>query len=113
MTRKAMNVVLGAKVAEDLFDTPESAVGQSVRLNFGPFSLNLTVIGVMEGRGAAGSGTDDTQIIVPLTTFQSKVPFGRSPTGQSNVQEIVVKVNVGQQDRPDEGTDQADTAPAS
>ena len=95
MTRKAMNVVLGAKVAEDLFDTPESAIGQSVRLNFGPFSLNLTVIGVMEGRGAAGSGTDDTQIIVPLTTFQSKVPFGRSPTGQSNVQEIVVKVTSG------------------
>ena len=49
----------------------------------------------MEGRGAAGSGTDDTQIIVPLTTFQSKVPFGRSPTGQSNVQEIVVKVTSG------------------
>jgi putative ABC transport system permease protein len=95
MTRKAMNVVLGAKVAEDLFDTPESAIGQSVRLNFGPFSLNLTVIGVMEGRGAAGSGTDDTQIIVPLTTFQSRVPFGRSPTGQSNVQEIVVKMKSG------------------
>ena len=28
MTRKAMNVVLGAKVAEDLFDTPANAVGQ-------------------------------------------------------------------------------------
>ncbi len=93
MTRKTSNVVLGAKVAQDLFDTPANAIGQEVRLSFGPFSLNLTVVGVMEPRGAAGTGTDDTTILVPLTTFQAKVPFGRSPTGQSNIQEIVVKVS--------------------
>ncbi len=92
MRRKTANVVLGAQVAEDLFDTPEDAVGKSVRLSFGPFSLSLTVIGVMEERGASGSGTDDTQILVPLTTFLARVPFGRSATGASNVQEIVVKV---------------------
>jgi putative ABC transport system permease protein len=95
MTRKTTNVVLGAKVAEDLFDEPEDAVGQSVRLSFGPFSLSLNVIGVMEERGASGSGTDDTQIYVPLTTFLARVPFGRSATGASNVQEIVVKVTEG------------------
>jgi len=95
MTRKSTNVVLGAKVAQDLFDTPANAIGKDVRLNFGPFSLNLTVIGVMEARGAAGSGTDDTTILVPLTTFQAKVPFGRSPTGKSNIQEIIVKVTSG------------------
>jgi putative ABC transport system permease protein len=92
MTRKAANIVLGAKVAEDLFDTPANAIGNDVRLNFGPFSYNLTVVGVMEQRGAAGTGTDDTTIIIPPTTFQAKVPFGRSPTGQSNIQEIIVKV---------------------
>jgi len=92
MSRKKTNVVLGAKVAEDLFDTPEDAVGKSVRLSFGPFSLSLTVIGVMEERGASGSGTDDTQIYSPLTTFLARVPFGRSATGASNVQEIIVKV---------------------
>ncbi len=92
MTTKATNVVLGAQVAQALFDTPANAIGQDVRLSFGPFSLNLTVEGVMEPRGAAGTGTDDTTIIVPLTTFQQRVPFGRSPTGQSNIQEIVVKV---------------------
>jgi len=92
MTTKATNVVLGAQVAQDLFDTPANAIGQDVRLSFGPFSLNLTVEGVMKARGAAGTGTDDTTIIVPLTTFQQRVPFGRSPTGQSNIQEIIVKV---------------------
>jgi putative ABC transport system permease protein len=90
MTRKAANIVLGAKVAEDLFDTPENAIGNNVRLSY-----SLTVVGVMEKRGAAGSGTDDTTIIIPLTSFQKNVPFGRSPTGQSNIQEIVVKVSSG------------------
>jgi putative ABC transport system permease protein len=65
MRRKSTNVVLGSTVAEELFDTPENAIGQDVRLNFGPFSLNLTVVGVMEKQG--GSGDDDRQIIVPLT----------------------------------------------
>jgi putative ABC transport system permease protein len=95
MTRKTANIVLGAKVAGDLFDTPENAVGNDVRLSFGPLSYSLTVVGVMEKRGAAGSGTDDTTIIIPLTTFQANVPFGRSPTGRSNIQEIIVKVSSG------------------
>jgi len=95
VSRKTTNVVLGAKVAEDLFDTPENAIGQEVRLSFGPFSLNLTVVGVMEERGAAGTGEDDSQMIVPLTTFRARVPFGRSASGSSNVQQIVVKATDG------------------
>ena len=91
--RKSTNVVLGATVAEELFDTPENAVGQTMRLSFGPFSLNLTVVGVMEKKG--GSGEDDTTIILPLTTFQARIPFARSPTGESNVGQIVVKVTEG------------------
>jgi len=95
VSRKATNVVLGAQVAEDLFDTPQNAVGKDVRLSFGPFSLNLTVVGVMEKRGAAGTGGDDTQILIPLTTFQTRIPFGRSPTGEENVGQIVVKATGG------------------
>ncbi len=94
--RKATNVVLGAQVAEDLFDTPENAIGNDVRLDFfGKFSLNLTVVGVMEERGASGTGEDDTQILIPLTTFQARVPFSRSPTGESNIGQIVVKATEG------------------
>ncbi len=95
VSRKATNVVLGAQVAEDLFDTPQNAIGQQVRLSFGPFSLNLTVVGVMEKRGAAGTGDDDTQILIPLTTFQTRIPFARSPTGEENVGQIVVKATGG------------------
>jgi putative ABC transport system permease protein len=95
VSRKATNVVLGAQVAEDLFDTPQNAIGQQVRLSFGPFSLNLTVVGVMEKRGAGGTGDDDTQILIPLTTFQTRIPFGRNPTGEENVGQIVVKATGG------------------
>jgi len=95
LSRKATNVVLGAKVAEDLFDTPQNAIGQDVRLNFGPLSTNLTVVGVMEERGAAGTGEDDSKILLPLSTFRERVPFGRSPSGEENVGQIVVKVTEG------------------
>ncbi|MBI5284560.1 MAG: ABC transporter permease [Chloroflexi bacterium] len=90
MDRKSTNVVLGAKVAQALFDSPQNALGKEVRISFGPFSLNLTVAGVMAARG--GSGSDDTQIVMPLTTFLQRVPFVRSTSGKSNVQEITVKV---------------------
>jgi len=53
------------------------------------------VVGVMEKRGAAGSGDDDTQILIPLTTFQTRIPFGRSATGEENVGQIVVKATQG------------------
>jgi putative ABC transport system permease protein len=95
MNRKTTNVVLGAQVAKDLYDTPEDAVGKDVRLSFGPFSLSLSVIGVMEERGASGGGSDDTQILLPLTTFLARVPFARTATGSSSVQQIVVKVTEG------------------
>jgi putative ABC transport system permease protein len=93
MNRKTNNVVLGAQVATDLFDTADNAVGKDVRLSFGPFSLSLNVIGVMQQRGASGSGSDDTQIYVPLTTFLARVPFARSANGTQSVQQILVKVS--------------------
>jgi len=93
MARKSLSAVIGAQVAQDLYGTPAQAIGQQISLSFGRFSLNLTVIGVAERRG--GSSPDDTTVLVPLTTFEARVPFGRNPTGQSNVQAIIVKVKDG------------------
>jgi putative ABC transport system permease protein len=90
--RRAASVVLGSVVAEQLFDSAEAAFGQEVRISFGPFSFDLTVVGVMEERGASGTGSDDTQLYIPLSTFQANVPFGRGPTGDAAVSEIIVKV---------------------
>jgi putative ABC transport system permease protein len=93
MTRKTLSAVIGAQVAQDLYGTPAQAVGQPISVSFGPFSLSLTVIGVTQRRG--GSSPDDTTVIIPLTTFEARVPFGRSPTGQTSVQAIIVKVKDG------------------
>jgi putative ABC transport system permease protein len=93
MTRKSLSAVIGAQTAQDLYDTPAAAIGQQISASFGPISINLTVVGVTQRRG--GNSPDDTTVIVPLTTFESRVPFGRSPTGQSNVQAIIVKVKDG------------------
>src|SRR5438876_6424652 len=87
MTRKNLAAVIGAQVAQDLFGTPAQALGQQISASFGRFALNFTVIGVAQRRG--GSSPDDTTVIIPLTTFQARVPFGRSPTGQSSVQAII------------------------
>ena len=87
---KTTNVVLGSKIATDLFDAPAAAVGQEVRIDFGPVMLNLTVVGAMAPRG--GNGADDTQLVMPLTTFATRVPFIRSQSGKQNVQQITVKV---------------------
>lgn len=55
--------VLGYSIADDLFDTPEDAVGQTIRLE----SLRLKVIGVIE---KTGDNEQDRSIIVPYkTTF--------------------------------------------
>jgi putative ABC transport system permease protein len=91
VTGKTTNVVLGSKIATDLFDTPASALGQDVRIAINDRSqITLTVIGVLATRG--GNGSDDTQIVMPLTTFATRLPFIRSTNGKQNVQQITVKV---------------------
>ncbi|MEX2247383.1 MAG: ABC transporter permease [Dehalococcoidia bacterium] len=91
LDRRRMNVVLGWQAATDLFDDATSAVGQRVRLNFGPFQLNLTVVGVLKEQGA--NSEEDAQIFIPVSTFRARVPFGRSPTGTQFVSQIIVRVN--------------------
>jgi putative ABC transport system permease protein len=93
LDRKRRNVVLGWQTAVDLFDTADAAIGQKVRISFGPFSLDLTVVGVMKERGASGDGNEDAQVFVPLTTYQARVPFARSPSGETTVDQIIVKAS--------------------
>lgn len=60
--------VVGNKIADDLFDSPEDAVGKTLRLE----GLRLRVIGVME---KTGDGDQDNSIIMPYkTTYGSLNP---------------------------------------
>jgi len=95
LSRKSLNMVLGATVAQTLFPDG-NALGQTVRLTFGNrFGFNFRVTGVMAPRGGSGSGDQDSQAFVPVTTLQARLPFGRNPTGQINVQQINVQTAPG------------------
>jgi putative ABC transport system permease protein len=59
-------VVLGSQVLQDLgFMTPESAVGEAVRIG----GVQFEVVGVLASKGAGvGFGNPDDQVLVPLQT---------------------------------------------
>ena len=95
LTKKALVAVLGADVRDALFGT-EDPVGQNVRIAVGPgnfaIGFNFTVIGVMERKGASADTEQDDVVIVPLPSFQARVPFIRDPRGRTNVNQINVKL---------------------
>ncbi len=96
VTKKSLVVVLGPNIARKLFPN-EDPVGQSVRVyaglnaQFGA-GFNFTVIGVMEAKGASGTGDEDDRVFVPLPSFQARIPFIRNPRGLTNVGQINIKL---------------------
>ena len=72
--------VIGSETATELFDTA-SPLGQSVSINGEAF----TVIGVLASAGSSlGSNEDDT-VVVPLTTFASRLSTSSSTTSVSSI----------------------------
>ena len=58
-------VVLGSKVARDLFGENDPQ-GQQIKIK----KTNFTIIGVMKERGTSGFENQDNQVFVPVTTAQ-------------------------------------------
>src|SRR5574341_366553 len=87
VTARSAVVVLGAQIAQQLFDTGDP-VGQTVRINNQPFR----VIGVMEAKGGTGFFNVDTQIFVPFTTATSRLLGRGSFRGQNNASVLNVKI---------------------
>jgi len=72
--------VIGSETATELFDT-SPPVGQNVSINGQAF----TVIGVLASAGSSlGSNEDDT-VVVPLTTFASRLSTSSSTTSVSSI----------------------------
>ena len=81
-------VVLGSKVAEDLFGS-DDPVGQRVKIK----GKRFTVIGTLEPKGGAIMGVSlDDIVVTPITTFQTKLFTQRTTRGEDAVQSIAVKV---------------------
>jgi putative ABC transport system permease protein len=66
---RAAVVLLGTDVAEDLFARKSGLVGEKVRIDSQPFR----VIGVLEEKGGSGMGSEDDQVLVPMTTAQTRL----------------------------------------
>jgi putative ABC transport system permease protein len=82
-------VVLGAKVAEDLFGS-DDPVGQKVKIK----GRSFTVIGVQEPEGGTFMGFSlDDVAVVPITTFQSRLFTQQTVRGEAAVQSIGVQVS--------------------
>ena len=69
MLGQASVVLLGPDVADKLFGRTEGLVGETVRIEGQPFR----VIGVLQSRGGSGFSNEDDQIMVPLSTAQTRL----------------------------------------
>lgn len=85
--------VLGAGVAEDLFDAADP-LGQQVRIG----SSRFTVIGVMAEQGVVGATDNDGRIYIPASVVFKK--FGGSGFGGNRVRMILVKAESGEMLEP-------------
>jgi putative ABC transport system permease protein len=86
---KGMRVaVLGPTIKEELFGEDE-AVGQSFRLG----STKLTVIGVLESKGASMMGSTDDTVLVPLATQQGMMARSLTASGKHIVNSITIKAS--------------------
>lgn len=61
--------VIGVEVADTLFGRKAGVTGETIRVEGQPFR----VIGVLEEKGGSSFGSEDNQIIVPLTTAQARL----------------------------------------
>ena len=88
VTSSARVVVLGNNVAEDLFGSLDP-LRQRVKIK----EKKFTVIGVLEPKGGAVMGVSlDDVVVVPITTFQSRLFAQYTTRGEDAVQSIGVKV---------------------
>ncbi|KAM3091586.1 ABC transporter permease [Phormidesmis sp. 146-35] len=72
-------VVLGSKVRSDLFPPGAPAIGETVRVQNGRY----TVVGVMEAKGSVGGQDQDDRVYVPLTNMSSQLVGNTSVNGQA------------------------------
>jgi len=82
-------IVIGSKVAEDLFGDYDP-VGERVKVN----GKRFTVIGVLEPKGGAIMGVSmDDILVVPITTFQTRLFTQRTASGEDAVQTIALQIS--------------------
>ncbi|HEY3409120.1 MAG TPA: ABC transporter permease [Propionicimonas sp.] len=72
--------VIGTETASELFDTG-SPVGQTISIN----GQSFTVIGVLASAGSSLASNEDDTVVVPLTTYASRLSTSSSATSVSSI----------------------------
>jgi putative ABC transport system permease protein len=67
-TSRSDVAVIGTTEADDLFGTPQAAVGQTAQFN----GKNFVIRGVLASKGSSGFQDQDDIVIAPLTTVQDE-----------------------------------------
>ncbi len=93
--------VLGANVATNLFPDRDP-IGQYIRVN----RINFQVIGVLQAKGTQGMGSQDDQIVVPLTTVARRLVRNRTAQGGTSVDTINVQMVDGSAVTQEQATQQ-------
>jgi putative ABC transport system permease protein len=90
--KKSLNIVLGHTIAQKLFPD-DSPIGKNVRISIagGRILFNFRVVGVLAERGATVGIDDDNAVYIPVSTLQARISFIRNPTGETNVNNIVIQ----------------------
>jgi putative ABC transport system permease protein len=88
VTGRSLVAVLGATVATNLFGDAGSAIGQTIRVGGVP----VKVIGVLVAKGGSGFGNQDDEMIVPITTAQTRLIGGRRFGASTSVNTVNVEV---------------------
>ena len=89
---RASVVLLGPEVAQELFGHTDGITGETVRIEGKPFR----VIGVLESKGGGAFGSEDNQMIVPLTTAKARLMGPKSGQTGERVDAIYVQAAGGE-----------------
>ncbi len=87
MNSRARVALLGKSVVEELFPDNPYPLEQTVKINGIPFH----VIGVLEEKGGSGMNDQDSTVLVPLTTAQTRLFPSRSRSGEYMVSAIMIQ----------------------
>jgi putative ABC transport system permease protein len=87
--RRSRVAVIGSKVAKELFEAYENPLGQTIKLNGVPFE----VIGVLEEKGRGLFGDENSNVLIPLSTAQTRLYRAETFRGNLVVSAIYAQVS--------------------
>lgn len=92
--------VVGAGVVEALFDEADP-LDETIKIN----RVGFRVVGVLESKGGTGFSSQDDRILIPITTFQSRL-FGRQSSFRGEDQISTINVTAISEEELDQAVEQ-------